>query len=191
MPRISDAQIRAIATASELFQQQGYNGTGLTQIIEQSGSPKGSFYYHFPEGKEQLAAAAVEYGSKEVLSLLAHAKKRSKGNAKHFVRDATRFLARWLEESEFRAGCPVTTIALEMTPKSPRLSETCSAAYASWEALIANYFVETGVARRRAKTLACGFVSGFLGAFALARAEQNTRSFEISAEICVELLDAE
>ena len=55
MPRTSDAREMAIQIAERLFAEQGYAATGLTQIIEESGSPKGSFYFHFPGGKRQLA----------------------------------------------------------------------------------------------------------------------------------------
>ncbi|GAA3331467.1 hypothetical protein GCM10020331_088170 [Ectobacillus funiculus] len=41
------------------FQLQGYHATGLNQILTESETPKGSLYYHFPNGKEQLAIEAV------------------------------------------------------------------------------------------------------------------------------------
>jgi tetratricopeptide (TPR) repeat protein len=61
MPRKTDARDRAIATAERLFRIQGYTATGLNQIIEESGSPKGSFYFHFPRGKAQLAEEAIDH----------------------------------------------------------------------------------------------------------------------------------
>src|ERR1700761_2496536 len=61
MPRRTDARARAIATAERLFRIQGYTATGLTQIIEESGSPKGSFYFHFPRGKAPLAAETSDF----------------------------------------------------------------------------------------------------------------------------------
>jgi len=57
--KTADSRARAIETAAELFQRQGYAATGLSQIIEESGSPKGSFYFNFPGGKQQLAEAAL------------------------------------------------------------------------------------------------------------------------------------
>jgi TetR/AcrR family transcriptional repressor of lmrAB and yxaGH operons len=48
-----------IETASRLFEIKGYNATGLNEILSESGAPKGSLYYHFPKGKEQLALEAV------------------------------------------------------------------------------------------------------------------------------------
>ena len=49
-----------IATAARLFAKQGYHGTGLNQITQESGAPKGSLYYYFPKGKEELAIACVD-----------------------------------------------------------------------------------------------------------------------------------
>ena len=45
-----------------LMHQNGYNATGLTDILKAADVPKGSFYHHFGS-KEDFAAAALErYG---------------------------------------------------------------------------------------------------------------------------------
>lgn len=59
MPRNQESKMKILSTASVLFQKQGYHATGLNQIIKESGCPKGSLYYYFPEGKEQLATEAI------------------------------------------------------------------------------------------------------------------------------------
>jgi len=42
-----------------LMHQNGYNATGLTDILKAADVPKGSFYHHFGS-KEDFAAAALE-----------------------------------------------------------------------------------------------------------------------------------
>ena len=55
----TDTRERIIRVAAELFRRQGYDGTGLNQILDESGAPRGSLYFHFPGGKQQLAVEAV------------------------------------------------------------------------------------------------------------------------------------
>ena len=50
-----DSRTRMIASAAELFREQGYSATGFRDVVEHSGAPRGSIYHHFPGGKAQLA----------------------------------------------------------------------------------------------------------------------------------------
>ena len=47
-----------VRTAMRLFRRQGFSGTGLQEILAESGAPKGSLYHYFPGGKEAIGAAA-------------------------------------------------------------------------------------------------------------------------------------
>ena len=55
-----------IETASRLFEIKGYNATGLNEILAESGAPKGSLYYHFPKGKEQLALESINLAGEKI-----------------------------------------------------------------------------------------------------------------------------
>jgi TetR/AcrR family transcriptional repressor of nem operon len=62
MPRTADPTDipeRVLAAGLSLFLRQGYNGTGIQQITDQAGVPKGSFYNHFAS-KEAFAAAIID-----------------------------------------------------------------------------------------------------------------------------------
>ena len=49
----ADTRNRIIATAWELFYENGYDDTTVDEIVERSGTSKGSFYHYFP-GKDAL-----------------------------------------------------------------------------------------------------------------------------------------
>ena len=49
-----DTRTRMLETTARLLQHRGFYGTALSDILEQSGAPRGSLYFHFPGGKEQL-----------------------------------------------------------------------------------------------------------------------------------------
>lgn len=44
-----------VAAARRLFRERGYFGTALSDVIADSAAPRGSLYFHFPGGKEELA----------------------------------------------------------------------------------------------------------------------------------------
>ncbi|MBV1934221.1 MAG: TetR/AcrR family transcriptional regulator, partial [Parvibaculaceae bacterium] len=53
-----------------LFRRQGYASTGLNEIVDASGAPKGSLYYYFPDGKISIAVAAVTEAGERVVETL-------------------------------------------------------------------------------------------------------------------------
>ena len=70
MPKRGETRERLLRTAATLFRQQGYHATGLNQVVADGRAPKGSLYFHFPGGKEQLAAESVALSAEEVRSRL-------------------------------------------------------------------------------------------------------------------------
>ena len=56
---MSNVREHILQTTCDLMEKQGYHGTGLNEIVKESGAPKGSLYHYFPEGKEQIASEAV------------------------------------------------------------------------------------------------------------------------------------
>ena len=70
MPKRSDSRDRMLQTAGELLHRQGYTATGLNQILDESRAPKGSLYFHFPGGKEELMSLALERTSASLTEML-------------------------------------------------------------------------------------------------------------------------
>src|SRR6185503_19763923 len=60
MPRPDRSRTALVDTAALLVRRQGYAATGVNQILETADVKAGSLYHHFPDGKQQLAAAVVD-----------------------------------------------------------------------------------------------------------------------------------
>jgi TetR/AcrR family transcriptional repressor of lmrAB and yxaGH operons len=159
---------RLIAAATRLFSRQGYEATGVKHIAEQASAPMGSFYFHFPGGKEELGVAALDYGAERFAAALGRAL-----TSVEAVEDAlpacARLLAEDLPNSEWADGCPVATTALESVVRSPALRTAAAAAFHVWEGVIRDRLTAAGLSDRSAAELASSALALLEGAEMLAR----------------------
>ncbi len=164
------------ATA-QLLQKQGYAGTGLAEILEVSGAPRGSLYFHFPNGKEQLACEALtasgETWKKRIASAAAGID--DPGEA---VAAVCTLLGDELEASAWELGCPIATVALEAAGASEALRKTCAAHFAGWETIVATRLVAGGFDETAARIAATVAVSAIEGALLLARVYRSRAPLE-------------
>src|SRR5256885_12378668 len=64
---------RLVVSAARLMARQGYAATPVQRIAADGAAPMGSFYFHFPGGKEELGVAALHHGGQSFGRLLAAA----------------------------------------------------------------------------------------------------------------------
>lgn len=174
MPRTSNAKTRFTETAVSLFRARGYHGVGLAELIEQAKAPKGSFYFHFPGGKEELAEEAIRYAGGYLPHLV----------QKYFAQAATlasgieaivNHLAQNFEASGWSQGCPVASVMLDTTPASERLSRVFEEVTERWIVCISEEFKRFGVSDPR--KLAVRFLVALEGAWLVARALKSREPF--------------
>ncbi|MEU5694912.1 TetR/AcrR family transcriptional regulator [Actinosynnema sp. NPDC020468] len=145
MPRRTDTRDRMLRTAADLFRNQGYHATGLNQVLAEGGAPKGSLYFHFPGGKEQLAVEAVALAG-ENLRVALQAVLESDPDPVAALDQALELLGANLERTDYRGGCPIATVALDAAAESEPIRAACDAAYSSWQRLIAAHVGDDGTA---------------------------------------------
>lgn len=169
-------------TACQLLERQGYHATGLNQIIEESGAPKGSLYYYFPEGKESLAAEAIEQSAAGIAANIERALAAGQGSAT-VIPAFIRALAGHVAGSGFSQGGPITGVALEAASGSERLRLACRDAYRSWAALFAGA-LQAEYGEERARRLAVVIIAAIEGGIILARVERSEQSLlDVADEI--------
>ena len=160
--------------AATLFRRHGYAATGLNEIVEESGAPKGSLYHYFPDGKDAIGAAAIAVSGARVTKTLQELAARHV-RAGDLVHAYGVLLAGWMEKSKFRDGCPITTTLLETAPQSEDIARNGEAAFAQWRAVFVDALKRNGVGKARAEQLARFAISAIEGSLILARAEQSAR----------------
>jgi TetR/AcrR family transcriptional regulator, lmrAB and yxaGH operons repressor len=135
-----------IDTACELLESQGFQATGLNQIVKESGAPKGSLYYYFPEGKDELAEAAIERAGRLVAERIA-VELSSHEDAAEAISRFVANIAHFVEASGFRSGGPLMTVAMETATTNERLNQACRTAYtrlqAAFEAKLAGRYARS------------------------------------------------
>ena len=182
MPKISDSKDRMVLKTAELLQKQGYSGTGLKQIVEESGTPRGSLYFHFPGGKEELAVAALEYACDAQVKAIRRAFSQTSTAAEAMV-TLVGMVRDHLVNSDFSEGCPIATVALEAATSEP-LQRTCSKAFETWTVLFVERLVAEGYTHVQAGERVLIALTMMEGGLLLGRAHRSTRPLDaVSSEI--------
>ena len=170
-----------IETASRLFKVRGYCGVGLNDIIEESGIPKGSLYYYFPKGKEQLAIAAIENTKKLVMEDIKHIFNKT-SNLIDALQAYVYELSKVFGEGGDPIGSPIGTIAGEKHSTSEPIRLACEATFKSWQSIYMERFIEAGYAEQQATSLATVFHALTEGGILLALTTKSGKPLEAIAE---------
>ena len=186
MAKGSDSKAKTLTAAAQLFRQQGYHGTALHDILAAGGSPRGSLYFHFPKGKEQIGEAALALSGEAVRQGIARAAEASE-TVEIFLVRIVRAMAADLERSDYRDGCPIATTALETAAQSEVLGAATRGAFQKWELEIKRGLFRRGMTAGDADTAATMVLSQLEGALLLARTYRSLEPIH-RAEQAVKLL---
>ena len=170
--RAGASRSRAVESAAVLFQQQGYAATGVAQVIEESGTPKGSFYFNFPGGKEELAREAIALAGGRLAAGIDQLAATA-STPRQFVRSLLDALAAGLEASDYARGCPVATVALETATRSEALRVSAEQQFGAWEQAIARGLAGGGKPSPEELELAAHILMLVEGALIIARVRRS------------------
>jgi TetR/AcrR family transcriptional repressor of lmrAB and yxaGH operons len=168
MGKATDSKGKTLAAAAKLFRQQGYHGTALQDILAAGGSPRGSLYFHFPKGKEEIGGAALTLAGEALRQAIAKAAEASE-DAEMFLTRMVRGMASDLEKSDYKEGCPIATTALETAAQSEVLGAVTRNAFQKWELEIKRGLFRFGMPAGDADLAATMVLSQLEGALLLAR----------------------
>lgn len=153
----TNSKEKFIETAYKLFEVKGYNATGLNEILKESGAPKGSLYYHFPNGKEELALESIRLAGERITTNL-----RKNLDVFDNPIDAIVFnidkLAEVLDTNKKMHDMSISLIALETYDSSEVLRTACEKVFETIENIYIEKLIDYGINENKAKDIAI-FVS--------------------------------
>ncbi len=176
---MSDTRTRMIDATSQLLRRQGVGATGVQQVIDVSGAPRGSLYHHFPGGKHEMVAEAVrrsgELGAQRIEALGATATSRREV-VDHFIEE----FEESLKLSAYADGCPIATVALETAGAPGATTDAVAAAFTAWIGAFSALLERDGLDRQAADDLATDVLTHVEGAILLSKALKSTRPLELA-----------
>jgi AcrR family transcriptional regulator len=175
----AETKHRIVARSAELFRRQGFTGTGVKQIVAEASAPFGSLYHFFPGGKEQLGAEVIRW-SGAIYGQLIDAFFGSGADPVSATRDFFAAAADTLRETDYADACPIATVALEVSSTNEPMRQACADVFSSWVDTATQRLVESGLPRKRSRSLAVSMLALLEGAFVLARAQRSTEPLDIA-----------
>ena len=139
MDKVNTKKNNVIIESAKLFYYKGYKNTGLADILTVCNIPKGSFYYYFKKGKEELLTHVIEYHTENLI---------------HFFNNTVDDLSIYklktfffqyltnVENNLFHGGSPLGNLANELGDINENIRKEISNSYRKIE-LRFSYFLTT------------------------------------------------
>jgi TetR/AcrR family transcriptional repressor of lmrAB and yxaGH operons len=188
MPRRTDSRSKMIAAAAELFRQRGYHAATFSDVVTESGAPRGSTYFHFPGGKQELAREAIARAGDEIERMVDEAARHA-DDPGSLVRALAEIFASRLESSGYQSGCAIATMVLELAAGDEEFSADFNSVFARWRAAMVTRFEGLGVAPGHTAALADLTMSALEGALILSRAARSTEPFKTTTDALIRAID--
>ena len=124
---------RILERAAPVFNQRGYAGATMSELVAATGLEKGGIYNHFGS-KDDLALEAFDHSIDRIVACFATAQEERTG-LDRLVAIVTVF-GDWADDPLIPGGCPIMNTAIESDDTHPALADRARAAMESWHRLI-------------------------------------------------------
>lgn len=166
---------RIIARAAPLFNQRGYEGCSIQDIMNVTGLEKGGIYRHF-ESKQELAAEAFDFAWATALA----SRRLDLESIPDHVDRLKQYIANFVSVTGFPGGCPLLNTAVDSDNGNLVLRDRVRKALRGWQALLRSILedgtkagtIRAGIDADRVSNLIIG---GLEGGMLISRIERNDR----------------
>ncbi|MEL6631812.1 MAG: TetR family transcriptional regulator C-terminal domain-containing protein [Bacteroidota bacterium] len=176
-----------IVSGMNLIRRQGYHHTGINDILKAAQIPKGSFYNFF-ESKEMFGEAVIRlYGDQQVAFLKGILDHKRESPLKR-IETLYRTINQYHESEDFRHGCLLNNISIEVAGANDKLAEVLDAQFHRLVEIIAACIVEgqqTGEIRDDISALQLAHLihTNLYGAHARMKVTRNREALDMALEM--------
>jgi TetR/AcrR family transcriptional repressor of lmrAB and yxaGH operons len=181
MAKLSSARESLISAACELFRARGYEGVGIAELLERSGAPRGSLYFHFPGGKQEIGVEAVRRVGESVAEQF-RALHQSGVDMDAFIDRVFKQTAKTVKEREFEASCPIAATAACLGKDNPALATAVREMFAAWEREVTVAAIARGMTPKNAAEFATAMLTCIEGALIVSKAQATLAAHTASAK---------
>jgi TetR/AcrR family transcriptional repressor of nem operon len=109
-----------IRKGAELIHAQGFNATGLQQILQVAGIPKGSFYFYF-RSKEDFGLEIIDYFNAIIGGIFTRYLSDKKIPPVRRLEKLFEYYEAAFQKNGAALGCPIGNLSLELADTNERL----------------------------------------------------------------------
>lgn len=184
-PRPRHSRSDLVEALRDVFRARGWDGASLSDLAAATGLNRATLYHHFPNGKADMAAAAL--GDVETrLEAEMLAPLRGPGTPAERLDGMVRTLDAYYRGGDL--GCLLG--ALSRGAAEHGLGERVAAAFAAWTDTLCDLARASGLSEERARANAVAVVAALQGALVLAAATRSSEPFDLALARLPELLFA-
>lgn len=176
---------RLIEAARQLFLVNGYEGTGISEILRKTGINSGSLYYFFKK-KEDLLLAVLDRYIDLLHPMVIDPVFEREDDPIERVFGVLQGYRELLTMTDCRMGCPIGNLALEMSEKSEAVREKIATNFDNWRIAIRKCLIDAVdilPAETDPDQLSTFILTVMEGAVMQARAHRSPKPFDDSIEM--------
>ena len=182
-----DTKSLIIDIATTLFQQKGYMGVGVNEILKACNITKGSLYHHFPNGKEELLIACLQSMNEAITTDIEVIFKRYLTTQEATQAMIEKLVADFEREGTI-TGYTFSSIVSEMASLSEPVRNACSDLYTKIQGIYSKKLVADGFSKETAHSIALMMTASIEGGMMLCLTQKTSEPLKIISQVLPNLI---
>ncbi|ALC87030.1 transcriptional regulator [Bacillus sp. FJAT-22090] len=182
-----DTKSLIINIATTLFQQKGYKGTGLNEILKACDISKGSLYHHFPNGKEELLIACLQSLNEEITKDIVDIFDRYPTTQEATIAMISKLIDSFETEGTL-TGYTFSSMVSEMASLSDPVRNACAQLYQEIQDIYMEKLVADGFSKDKAQSIALMMTASIEGGMMLCLTQKASEPLKVISQLLPKML---